>query len=247
MLGAANALVVVCYKLIEMLMEAQNSLSIAKNKNVLQNILTTVGILCGMTGIEHGIFETLQGNTIPDNLMINAIQPSNRFWPGGTELAFTVVPNFLWTGIFAIIFGVAVIYWAMTNLQTKYGAPVLFCLLALLFITGGGFGQVLFIPFIAIAATQINSSLPRFRKFVSIKARQFIGKYWLILVCIYSILVFTATFAAIFGYVPIIGNFGVSNFVDILVFIGIALLIVLPITLISGIAQNSVILDNQKR
>jgi hypothetical protein len=38
-------------------------------------VASTLGALVGLAGIEHGFFELLQGNSTPDNIMINAIGP----------------------------------------------------------------------------------------------------------------------------------------------------------------------------
>jgi len=40
--------------------------------------------------------------------MIDAIGDDIRFWEGGMETALTIVPNFLWTGILGVIFGIMV-------------------------------------------------------------------------------------------------------------------------------------------
>jgi hypothetical protein len=41
---------------------------------------STLGVPVGLAGIEHGIFELLQGNFTPNGLMIEAVGPSQRFW-----------------------------------------------------------------------------------------------------------------------------------------------------------------------
>jgi hypothetical protein len=76
-----------------------------RNLNAIWAIVSTVGILCGISGIEHGFFETLQGNTAPSQLLISAIGPANRFWPGGKETALTIVPSFFITGLLAMLAG----------------------------------------------------------------------------------------------------------------------------------------------
>ncbi len=38
-----------------------------------QVIAATGGILCGLSGLEHGFFETLQGHAAPSALMISAM------------------------------------------------------------------------------------------------------------------------------------------------------------------------------
>lgn len=82
-------------------------------------IASTVGILCGISGMEHGFFETLQGSVAPQTLLISAIGPVQRFWPGGTETALTIIPNFLVTGILAVLGGLAVIIWPAAFMQKK--------------------------------------------------------------------------------------------------------------------------------
>ena len=58
-------------------------------------VASTLGVLVGLAGVEHGIFEMFQGNVAPSDFMIEAIGPVQRFWEFGTERALTVVPNFL--------------------------------------------------------------------------------------------------------------------------------------------------------
>ena len=64
-----------------------------------RNIVTAVGVMLGIAGINHGFFETLQGNIPTNGLIIQAIGDAQQMWIHGTEEAFTIVPNFLITGI----------------------------------------------------------------------------------------------------------------------------------------------------
>src|SRR5512141_2939572 len=86
-----------------------------------RTIVSIVGILCGISGLEHGFFETLQGPVAPEGLLISAIGPAQRFWPGGTETAFTIVPNFLITGLLAMLASLAVIAWSIWFISGRYG------------------------------------------------------------------------------------------------------------------------------
>ena len=55
---------------------------------------STLGVFFGLfSGINHGIFEILQGNKPINGLVINAIGEMQRFWPEGTEPAFTPDPE----------------------------------------------------------------------------------------------------------------------------------------------------------
>ncbi|WP_345990147.1 hypothetical protein WCX18_04715 [Sulfurimonas sp. HSL1-2] len=92
-----------------------------------------LGVLLALGGmINHGLFEILQGNTPIQGFFIEAIGESHRFWRYGTEGAFTVIPNFLATGITAILVSLAVIVWSLKYLHTKHGAAVFLFLMVLL-------------------------------------------------------------------------------------------------------------------
>lgn len=78
----------------------------------IQTIVATLGVIFGIGGMGHGFFEVLQGNTVTNGYVIEAIGEANRMWPHGNEPAFTIIPNFLITGIAAMLVGVAVIIWS---------------------------------------------------------------------------------------------------------------------------------------
>ena len=122
---------------------------------------TVLGLTAGVAGIEHGIFEILQRNTRPEGLMIASMGPPcvpELTW-NACEPAMTVVPNFLITGILAVIFGLAVTIWSVFFVQKKHGGLVLILLCVPLLLFGGG----LFPPLIGIIAgalgTRINKPL----------------------------------------------------------------------------------------
>jgi hypothetical protein len=119
-------------------------------------IASTLGVLVGLAGIEHGFFEMLQGNVTPTSIWIDAIGPSQRFWEYATETAITIIPNFFVTGLLAMIAGLLVTIWAAAFVQRKYGARILFLLSILLWLVGGGYGPIFFTIFAAITATRIN-------------------------------------------------------------------------------------------
>jgi hypothetical protein len=58
--------------------------------------------------MSHGLFEILQGNNSTNGLFIAAIGDSQKMWTHGNEPAFTLIPNFLLTGIAAMLVGLAV-------------------------------------------------------------------------------------------------------------------------------------------
>ena len=107
------------------------------------------GIVAGIAGVMHGYYEILQGNTRPEGVVIPSIGPpcvAEEAW-NACEPAMTIVPNFLITGILAIIIGLAVLIWSVGFIQRKYGGLTLILLSVILLLFGGGF----FPPLIGIA------------------------------------------------------------------------------------------------
>lgn len=98
-------------------MEASNTKQINRASRV---VASTLGVLVGLAGIDHGIFEILQGNVPTNDFLIAAIGPGQRFWQYGEETALTIVPNFLVTGILAVIFGFLVAFWALLFIDKKW-------------------------------------------------------------------------------------------------------------------------------
>jgi hypothetical protein len=130
-------------------------------RNATKSVATWFGIAAGIAGIEHGYFEILQGNTRPESLMIASMGPPcepTEIW-NACEPAMTIIPNFLVTGILAIIFGLAILIWSIAFIQRKHAGVVLILLSIALLMFGGG----LFPPLIGIvggiAGLKINKSL----------------------------------------------------------------------------------------
>ena len=105
-----------------------------------KTVATWFGIAAGIAGIEHGYFEILQGNTKPEGLMIPSMGPPcvpEEVW-NACEPAMTIIPNFLITGILAVVFGLIILIWSLGFLQHKHGGTVLILLSVALLIFGGG-------------------------------------------------------------------------------------------------------------
>ena len=116
------------------------------------------GIAAGIAGLEHGYFEILQGNTRPASLAFPSMGPPcdpEVIW-NACEPAMSILPNFLITGILAMLLGLAMIVWSAAFVQRKHGGLVLILLSVALLLFGGGF----FPPLIGIiggaAGTRIN-------------------------------------------------------------------------------------------
>lgn len=122
--------------------------------------VSTFGTILGIAGIEHGIGEILQGNTIPSEPMFQS-WPNNQYYEIlAGEPAFTIVPNlsFFVIGILAIIFSTLLITWSIFFIDNKFGGPVLILLTLCQFLFGAGMaGPILIGVIIGLAATRIDS------------------------------------------------------------------------------------------
>jgi len=116
---------------------------------------STIGVVAGLIGLYHGYNETLQGNSTPSGIVINAIGPpcqGNACFP-----AMTVIPNFFVTGVLAIVFALIVLAWAALLVQRKKGGVVLILLSIILLLVGGGFLP----PALGIIAGVIGTRIKR--------------------------------------------------------------------------------------
>jgi len=126
-------------------------------------VIAAFGILCGLTGIIAGIFEVLQGNIIPDGLVISTIGPSYTMAEDFTYFAITIIPNLRVTGILAILVSCSVIIWSIRYVDRKNGALILLGLSIAQMLVGGGWVIDLAI-ITSILATRINKPNEWWRK-----------------------------------------------------------------------------------
>jgi hypothetical protein len=185
------------------------------------------GVYAGLLGMEHGYFEILQGNVVPSGTRIRASSSELPF-PFGHEPAMTIVPNFLVTGILAMIVGLLIITWATAFIQKKNGGVVLFLLSIILLLVGGGFGPITLLITASIAATAIDKPLSRWRSHLSAHLTQFLAKSWRW--CFISALLWVPV-EFMFGYV-----FGVKNDPHLNLVLCYPLLGLFMLTLITGFA-----------
>jgi hypothetical protein len=174
--------------------------------NATRVIATTIGVVLGLSGINHGFFEFLQGDTPTNGLVIQAIGEAQRFWELGTEEAFTILPNFLVSGILSMLVGLTIVIWSLWFIQTKHGRTVFLGLFILLFLVGGGIGQIaLFIPAWAFA-TRMDKPLTWWKEVLPRSLWPFLSKLWVITLVLSSIAILIGLEIAIFGYFPGLTN-----------------------------------------
>ncbi len=171
-----------------------------------KTIVSTIGVILGISGIDHGIFEILQGNQPTEGLFINAIGPEYIMWEHGGESAFTILPTFLLTGILALLAGIAMIIWSVRYIDRMHGPLVFFLLNLLLFLFGGGIAApILIYPAAGFAATRIHKPLTWWRKVLPEKVRPVLAKLWPFTLTIAVISMLIGLYIAITGHIPGMG------------------------------------------
>lgn len=160
------------------------------------------GAILGISSMSHGFFETLQGNTPTNALFITAIGETHQMWEHGSEPAFTIIPNFLVTGLAAILVGLALIIWSIRFLDRRHGATNLLLLFILSVLVGGGIAQVLIFPAVWAVATRINKPLTWWRKVLPENLLDTLASIWPWLLGVSSLLFLTTLAVVTFGVFP---------------------------------------------
>ena len=159
-------------------------------------VASTLGILAGLLGVLHGIFEIFQSNGDPHGIYIFALGPpcqANSEWHSCFP-AMTIIPNFLVTGVVAIIVSFIIIIWAAAFVQWKYGGMILILLSMIQFLVGGGYISLILCFIAGVVGTRIQAPFTWWHTHLSV-LRYWLAKGWPwslfafgILLAIYSIL-----------------------------------------------------------
>jgi hypothetical protein len=195
----------------------------------------TFGVVTGLAGIEHGLFEALQGSVVPDGLVIEAIGPEHRFWDLGTETALTIVPNFLLTGVLAMSLGLGMLIWSIAFVQTRYGAHVLALLSAMLFLFGGGIAPLGSGIVAVIAAARIDKPMIWWRVHIPGGVRVFLAGSWKGALLVVVVTYLFCLLGAISGW-PLLLFFDAMTVNKLLLVIGLAVLAVMFYLIPAGFA-----------
>ncbi len=142
-----------------------------------RTVASVFGVLAGVAGLEHGIFETMQGNARPGGLMFPSMGPpcvAEKIW-NACEPAMSVIPSLLVSGILTILISLAVLGWAIGFVQRKNGGAILILLCVVLLLVGGGFFPPLIGIIGGVAGLKINA--PKTGKPVGGFLR-FLAKLW---------------------------------------------------------------------
>jgi hypothetical protein len=165
-------------------------------------IATVLGVFVGVSGLDHGLFEALQGSVPTPGLFVHAIGPAQQMWQYGTEDALTVIPNFLVAGIVTIVVGLLTIVWSIWFIDRPRGPSGLLGLGALLFLVGGGIAMLAFLVLGWAVARRIGRPIGWWRGIVPTPVATALASLWPWLIVVGVVLYASALEIAIVGFVP---------------------------------------------
>ncbi len=174
----------------------------ARRVNATRVIVATLGLLLSIGGLDHGLFEILQGNAPTPGLFIHSIGPHQQMWLYGTEDAFALIPNYLLSGLASIALSVAIAAWCLGFVHRRHGSAVFLLLSVALFLSGGGVAQIAFFVFAWSISLCINKPPTWPHRLVPSRAQATFGKLWSTCLGIFSLLALAALEIAIAGKVP---------------------------------------------
>jgi len=167
-------------------------------------VVSSLGALLGVSSIDHGVLEMMQGNGLTPGYFVKALGPGHSWtlWVHGSEPAFTLVPNFLLTGMLATSMGILLAVWSAAFIERRGGATVFLLLSIASFLTGGGLAQVLLFTLTWAAGTRIRASLQSWRRILPAALRRVLAHIWVLALVTAAILFLAALEIATIGYFP---------------------------------------------
>ena len=84
-----------------MVARRHDSVPIHPHNAATRTVVSSLGVLLGISSIDHGVLEMMQGNAPTPGSFVKALGPGHSWtlWIHGGEPAFTIVLNFLLTGV----------------------------------------------------------------------------------------------------------------------------------------------------
>jgi hypothetical protein len=139
-----------------------------------QRFVQFFGIIGALTAIGHGIFEIRQGNASTSDILARIG-------------AYTLLPNYLITGICTIIISLGIIGWLSLYVHKSYGPIIFLVLIAVLFFVGGGVAPIFGLMITLIVSTQIRNPLAWWKALNSSNSLKLFAKIYNLLLTIGTI------------------------------------------------------------
>ena len=161
-----------------------------------------LGVILAVSALWHGIFELLQGNQPTPGYLIEAIGPEHVKWKYGTADVFSLIPNFMLSGIVVINLSIITVFWSIFSFKYSFGSWVFLLLFLALTLTGGG---MVFIPFYLLVwgfSTRINKSLSWWKDFLPERFYKSFTRIWPYSIIAVIACWFIALAITIWGYYP---------------------------------------------
>jgi hypothetical protein len=195
--------------------------------------VSTFGAILGIAGLEHGVGEILQGNKAPEGIFIQS-WPNNQLYEIlNGEPAMTIIPNYLLTGILAILTSTILIIWAIGFIETKHGGLIFILLSFMTMLVGGGLaGPILIGIIVGIAGTRINTQWAWLKDHISTRA--FLSKIW-----IYSYVVSVFSWFSLWPGLIILGIFVNVTEPLIVIFLTLLSFLSMLLTIFSSFAYDN--------
>jgi hypothetical protein len=168
-------------------------------------ISAVLGVALAIAGLHHGVLEILQGNRPTGGALFMAIVPGQLMWTDGSEGAFTLIQNFLATGVAASLVALAAAVFSLFYLDRRRGPLIFLLLFVLLVLVGGGIGFIAFLVPVWAYATRIDKPLAGWRKIIPEGARSGLANLWKPLLWLTVIAFVIALEISIFGIVAGLG------------------------------------------
>jgi hypothetical protein len=195
-------------------------------------LVSALGAITGIAGIEHGVGEVLQGNVAPGGMTIVAWPGSELFSVLAGEPAMTIVPNLLVTGLLAIATSLAFFLCATIFVDNKRSRMALLLLPIAMLLLGAGFGSAALGLIVGLTATRINTPLAWWHSYDGLQRS--LGRLWpgIYVVCIIAwLLLLPGT--VILGYV-----FGVDSVTPVVPFIILLAFGSMALAILTGFAYD---------
>jgi hypothetical protein len=206
-----------------------------KAASATKTLTAILGVLVGLAGLEHGLFETLQGNTRPAAFLAPAIGPEQEFWEGA-EHALMIVPNYLISGILTMVVATALMVCATFFTHKRWSAVVLAVLALALWLVGGGFGPVFLSIFLVIAATRIGRPLTLWSRLPA-RARALLSALWPWPAVVFAVLFLFDMAMGVFGW-PLRSFLEVEATGRVLMSVGYVVLVFVVLSLAAALSRD---------
>lgn len=167
-------------------------------------VVSSLGVLLGISSIDHGVLEMIQGYAPTPGYFVKALGPGHSWtlWAHGGEPAFTIVHNFLLTGLLATLMGILLVLWSVAFIERRGGATGFLLISIASFLTGGGLAQVLLFTLNWAAATRIHAPLQFWPRILPTALRGILARVWGLALISAAILFLAALEIATIGYFP---------------------------------------------